>query len=224
MMKRFSMKRIIRTTVLIFFFKTATDFDSVFGRNRDITAVKEAVKIAAEKEAIVHSMRTALNKRLDMGCFESRKRMLFGYRASPVIGVRDENAERSLPETRTDHRFFPVSAPFFIDAMGFLIQAKHLLAIPGALEVPPDELAGLFVEFIAFRLTADDRCAPIRRWKPHRFIKEEGLGQDDAADMEILVGIVGYLSILEKLPAHFRERASSVSFFESLPGQAYREN
>ena len=67
-----SMKWIIRPAVFEFFFEAAADLDAVFGRDRYITAVEEAMEIAPQKEAIIDSVRAALVKRLDMGGFERR--------------------------------------------------------------------------------------------------------------------------------------------------------
>ena len=85
-------------------------------------------------------------------------------------------------------------------------------------------MARFLVEFISFGFAADDRRAPIRSGKPHRFIEEERLGQDDTADLEVFIGIVGNFSVRGEARAQFSIGGGPVSLFEGLPGKAYGED
>jgi hypothetical protein len=107
--------------------------------------------------------------------------------------------------------------------LGFPIQVKNVLVCPSSMKALPNELAGFFIQLIAFGLAPDDRSAPIRRGKPHRFVEEEGLCQDDATYLKIFIGIVGDLPVMEEALAHLRVRSGPVTILEGFPGQTYRE-
>lgn len=202
----------------------AADFNPIFGRDRYVAAVEEAVEIAPEEQAVIYGMGAVLVERLDVGRFERWQGMLFGYRAGPVVGVRNQNAEGPLAQARLDRCLFAVSCLLLFDPLGFLVQVIRALMLPAALQVRPDEPARLLFEFVALGLAPDDGAAPIRGGEPHRFVEKERLGQDNAADLEILMRIIWDSPVTEEPLAHSRIGAGAVPVFESLPGQADRQD
>ena len=62
------------------------------------------------------------------------------------------------------------------------------------------------------------------RGKPHRFVEEERLGQDDATNLEIFLRIVSNSSIMDEALAHLNIGSGPVALLEGLPRQAYGED
>lgn len=182
------------------------------------------MEIAPEKQAIVDAVGTIFVKRLNMGSFEGGKRVFIRNRAGAMIGIRYQDPERSLAQPGRNRRPFAISGPFLFNTVCFSIQAENLLAFPRTLKVTPNELASLVFELVAFGLAPDDRRAPIRSGKPHRFVEEERLGQDNAPDLDVLVEIVGNSSVMDEALPHFGIGGGPVSLLEGLPGKAYGEN
>jgi hypothetical protein len=151
-----AMEWIIRPAIFEFVFEATADFNAIFRGNGDIAAVEEAVEIAAKEDAVVYGVRPALVKRLDVGGFERREGMLLCYRTCTEVGIRYKDAESPLAQARRDRGLFPITGSIFLDKLGFPTQVKKLLMPPYALEIPPNELACLFVQLIAFSLAPDD--------------------------------------------------------------------
>jgi len=135
-------------------------------------------------------MRAVLVKGLDMSGFESWKRMLLCYGTRAMISFRDENSKSSLAKAGMNYSIFSISSAFFFDSISFISQFEHSFLIPSHLQVFPDEFPSFFIQFIAFRFSSDNRSFPVGSGEPKRFIKEEGLSQDDAANPKILMGII----------------------------------
>jgi hypothetical protein len=110
MAQELAVEWIIRPAVFELFFKATADLDLVLWRNCNVTAVEEAMEIAPQEKAIVHSMRTALVVRPDVGGFESRERMLLCYRAGTVVSIRDHDPEGPLAETLPNEHIFSISS------------------------------------------------------------------------------------------------------------------
>lgn len=219
-----AVKGIIRPAVLIFFLEAAADFNATFRGNGDIAPVEETMEIAPQKEAVVHHVCPALVERPDMGGFERRQGMLFSYRTGAVISIRYEDSERPLTKAWPNCGFLAIACLFLCDVVGFFSQVEYAMTLPSHLQIPPDELAGFFIKLIALGLAANDRGAPIRGGKSHRFVEEERLGQDDATDLEIFLGIVGNSSVMDEPLAHLGIGGGPVFLLECLPGQAYGED
>jgi len=124
------MERIIRPAIFELFLKTATDFDAIFRSDSNIAAIEQAVEVAPQEQAVVHGVRPALVKRLDMGSLERGEGMLFCNRAGTVICIRNKDAKSALSQAGRDRGFFTVSSPFLLDTMGFPIQVKNPLMRP----------------------------------------------------------------------------------------------
>src|SRR4030042_326864 len=93
MMHSMSMKRMIVQADIKFFFTATPQFDAVVRAYIDVATVKKPMDIASEQQAIMDGVQAALSIRLDMGGFESRKRIFFGNRAGPSAG-----ASKGFPE------------------------------------------------------------------------------------------------------------------------------
>jgi len=144
------MKGIIISAILKFFLKAATDFDAVVGGNSDVATVEKPVDIASKQQAVMDGMRAALSIRLDMGGFESRKRMLFGNRAGASVGIRDRDLEGALTQARPDGRLFAVAGAFFLDPPGFSVQVKNFPLLPDVRKMLPDRPARFRIKGISF--------------------------------------------------------------------------
>jgi len=125
---------IIRPAVFEFFFEAAANLDAVFRRDGDIASVKEAMEITSQKKTVVHGVRPALVKRLDVGCFESREGMLLRDCAGTVVGIRDHYPESPLPQARSYEYFISISSriinPLFGHHIGWQLRQSHLDIFP----------------------------------------------------------------------------------------------
>ena len=54
-----------------FFFDSATDFDAIFGRYRNVATVKERVHVLAEKNPIVYRVRSIVGVRSYVRSFQN---------------------------------------------------------------------------------------------------------------------------------------------------------
>jgi len=211
---------IIRPAVFELFFKAAANLDLVFGRDRNVAAVEEAMEIAPKEEAVVHSMWAALVERLDVGCFECGERMLFCYRAGTVISIRNHDPEGPLAETWPNEHSFSISSLLINPLLGNHITRQlsqpHLDSFP---EGFPGFLGGRVV------LSLLDRGLPVgRNRNPFRAVKEKWLCQKNAANRKIVAAIGASTAALDNQGPHLAERPCPVLDVESLPCQADRKS
>jgi len=87
---------IIRPAVFELFLQAAADLDLILWRDGYVAAVKQAMEIASEEQAVVHGVRAALIEGFDVGGFERREGMLLRNCACAEVGIRNEDAESPL--------------------------------------------------------------------------------------------------------------------------------
>jgi hypothetical protein len=96
---------VVAPIVKVLFESPADDEPTIF-IHRDVSQVEELVDVGAQQQAIRALVETAVCIGPDMCCVEDRERSFAAYGAAPLIGVRDQQAERPLPEPRANKARF----------------------------------------------------------------------------------------------------------------------
>jgi len=215
---------IIRPAVFELFLESPTYLYAIFGSDRYIASVKETMEIAPQKQTVAHGMRTVLVERLDVGRFEGRQRMLLSNCAGPLIGIGDQDPKCALTKSWRNDGFFTITLSFFLEPLRLMIKINGILFFPSPMQILPNKLAGFLIKLVALGLPTDNGSSPIRGGKPHRFIEEECLSQDNAPNLKVLMGIINNSSVVKKPASHFRIGCRSVSLLEGFPSQADRKS
>jgi len=90
----------VRAPVVEVQLQPVTDDEAVVLVHRHVAAIKQAVEIGAEREAVGHAVLAADRVRLDVRRFENRQGMLLRHGARAAVRIEDLDAEDPLSEPR----------------------------------------------------------------------------------------------------------------------------
>lgn len=125
----------------------------------------------------------------DMGGIEDRQGFFAGNGATAVVGFGDQDPESALAEAGAGQ--VRVAVAFLgKNNGGFMVWFIHRYTLPfdPFADLPPDALANFLFGTEGFSLGDTALRPEIRDVDPVRFGEEEGIGQDDAADLRIDFG------------------------------------
>ena len=91
-----AVKRVVVSTVIELFPNAPADLKMEAGRHRHIAGIEQAVDVAPQQEPVPWLVFATLAIRPNMRSFESRQRPLLRDRATPMVDICHQHAERTL--------------------------------------------------------------------------------------------------------------------------------
>lgn len=96
------MEGTVRLAVAEVLLQPSADLESMIRRDSQISAVEQAMKIRAQKQAVRRRVWAFPSERANVSGFEDWQGMLAGHGAGPSVRLRDSDPEAALPEAGYD--------------------------------------------------------------------------------------------------------------------------
>jgi hypothetical protein len=80
-----SVKPIVVTTIFEFLANSPANFKRKSGRDGQVSAIKQSMKVSPHKQSILHPVLAVRGKRLDVSCVQSRECALIRYGTPPTV-------------------------------------------------------------------------------------------------------------------------------------------
>lgn len=158
-------------------FQAAADEEAAIGSDGDVALVEEAVDVGSEEEPVVEAVLASLSDGADVGGVQDGEGFFSGDGAAALVVVGYQDAEGALAQAGTVEAGISEDRARLGRELG---RHRHGGEARGDLVQEPAAGSGGGVEILAL----DDALPELRgRGNPEVFRKEEGIAQEDAADL-----------------------------------------
>src|SRR5581483_1736874 len=156
--------------------------DLVFGRDRDVSTIKQSVDVLSKEKSICRRVCSSLGVRSNVGGVENVEDVRRRERTGSGVCIGDEHPKGTLTESRQQNLWLSVFCDLNFDG---LVQGWCRLRKTG-FNLGPNLGPSRFLRLVT--LAAYGRPRPIGNLDPLRFGEKEGLLEEYAADDLLAAG------------------------------------